>query len=250
MDRYGLLGYPLGHSFSARYFAEKFEREGISGCTYENFPLPDIERLPAWLSGQADLRGFNVTIPYKEAILPYLETLSDEARAIGAVNCVKVLPDGKLGGFNTDAYGFSLSLRQLIGEASPRALVLGTGGASKAVCHALEGLGLDYWLVSRSRGPERLSYEDISPEVIGFCRLIVNTTPLGTFPEVDGCPDLPYEAMGPEHFLFDLVYNPPLTEFLRRGEARGASVQNGYEMLLAQAERSWEIWNKEVKTSI
>lgn len=242
MKTYGLIGYPLGHSFSVRYFADKFAAEGIADCRYLNFPLESIEKLPEMLEREKDLRGFNVTIPYKQAVFTYLGSLSDEARQIGAVNCVKVTPAG-LKGFNTDAYGFSRSLLTLIESERPQALVLGTGGASRAVIYVLGQLGIPYRLVSRRRGEGRISYTELTPEHIRQHRLIINATPLGTYPKVEECPPIPYEALGPEHFLFDLVYNPPVTEFLGRGTAQGARVRNGYDMLIGQAEKAWEIWN-------
>ncbi len=242
MKTYGLIGYPLGHSFSARYFADKFTREQIADCQYLNFPIESIDQLPALLEHEKELQGFNVTIPYKQAVFAYLNDLSDEARTIGAVNCVKIAPHG-LKGFNTDAYGFSRSLLTLIGDQRPQALVLGTGGASKAVGYVLKQLGISYRLVSRQSGVDRLSYEEVTPEFIQHTPLIINATPLGTFPKIEGCPAIPYEALGPQHFLFDLVYNPAVTEFLKRGAAQGAHTQNGYDMLVGQAEKAWEIWN-------
>ena len=241
MKLYGLIGYPLGHSFSEKFFREKFAAEGIADCRYRNFPIPSIEELPRMLAENPDLRGFNITIPYKQAVLPYLASLSEEAEAIGAVNCVSV--SGKeLVGYNTDAYGFRRSLLRLIGEERPRALVLGTGGASRAVCYVLEQLGIDCRLVSRSAGEGRTSYEELTPEIIRERELIVNTTPLGTFPKVEECPDIPYEALTCRHYLYDLVYNPAVTEFLRRGAEHGALTMNGYKMLVGQAEKSWDIW--------
>ena len=239
---YGLIGFPLGHSFSARYFTVKFQRENLSGYEYRNFPLESIRELPAMLENHPGLLGFNVTIPYKQEVIPFLTALSAEAREIGAVNCVKITPQG-LYGHNTDAYGFRKSLLGLIGPMRPDALILGTGGASKAVGYVLRELGIAYTTVSRSGGPGRLCYRELTAEVMHSHPLIVNATPLGTFPKVAGCPALPYETITPAHFLFDLVYNPPLTEFLRRGKAQGAAICNGYEMLVGQAEKAWEIWN-------
>ncbi len=243
MKRYGLIGYPLGHSFSQRYFTEKFEREGIAGCTYENFPIESIDRLDEVLERHPDLCGFNVTIPYKERIIPRLRSMAEEARKIGAVNCVRVTPEG-LVGHNTDAYGFRTSLLKLLDGAHPeRALVLGTGGASKAVKYVLEQLGIPFDVVSRKASAGNFTYDELTSETVRTRRLIVNATPLGTFPKTDECPDIPYEAIGETHFLFDLVYNPPLTEFLRRGRQQGAAVANGYDMLVGQAEKAWSIWN-------
>lgn len=243
MKLYGLIGYPLGHSFSARYFADKFQHEGIAACAYRNFPLESITALPQLLAEQPELQGFNVTIPYKQAVLPYLSSVSDEAREIGAVNCVRITPQG-LVGYNTDAYGFKKSLLELIGTQRPSALVLGTGGASKAVRYVLTELGISFLQLSRHTAPGVITYEELTSEIMTSHRLIVNATPLGTFPKVDEAPNLPYHALGADHFLFDLVYNPPLTEFLKRGAAQGAAIRNGYEMLVGQAEKAWGIWNQ------
>ena len=243
MRQYGLIGFPLGHSFSQRYFAEKFQKEGIENCSYTNFPIEKIEKIEEVLQEHPDLQGFNVTIPYKQAIIPYLSKLSREAATIGAVNCVRLTPDGMIG-YNTDAYGFQNSLNTLLNGAHPeRALVLGTGGASRAVKFVLNEERIPFDTVSRRPQGADYTSEMLTDEIIKAHPLIVNCTPLGTFPKTDECPDLPYEAIGPSHFLFDLVYNPPLTEFLRRGQQRGASIRNGYEMLVGQAELAWKIWN-------
>ena len=236
MKLYGLIGYPLGHSFSQRYFTDKFAAAGIADCAYRNFPIETIEGVETVLQTPG-LRGFNVTVPY-------LSGLSDEARAIGAVNCVKITPEG-LTGYNTDAYGFRRSLLNLLGDVRPeKALVLGTGGASKAVKYVLEQLGIAFDAVSRDGKNGAYTYGDLSEEIVRAHRLIVNATPLGTFPNAEGCPVLPYEALGAGHFLFDLVYNPAVTEFLKRGAAQGAATRNGYDMLVGQAEKAWEIWNE------
>lgn len=242
MKLYGLIGYPLEHSFSARYFAEKFRRLSLTGVEYRNFPIEDIAMLPGILAGNPDLKGFNVTIPYKEAVIPYLDSISDEARAIGAVNCVKIAGNLKLG-YNTDVAGFRRSLTAMIGNERPNALILGSGGASKAVEYVLRELGIEHKIVSRKAGAGRLGYEDLDEGVVRAHRLIVNATPLGTFPDTGTFPDIPYTGIGPDHFLFDLVYNPETTQFMRRGLERGASVKNGYEMLVGQAEEAWSIWN-------
>ncbi len=241
MKKYGLIGYPLGHSFSERWFREKFAREGIMDCSYTAMPIAHIGMLPELLAANPGLRGLNVTIPYKEAVMPYLTRLDDEARQVGAVNCVKI-ENGELTGYNTDVYGFRRSLLGLIGDQRPDALVLGSGGAAKAVAHVLRGLGMAYRIVSRRKSGEGLAYDELTTEVIARHPLIVNTTPLGTYPAVDGCPALPYDGIGAGHFLYDLVYNPPLTRFLAQGAERGAATMNGERMLVGQAERSWEIW--------
>ncbi len=232
----------MGHSSSAAYFGDKFMREGVADCEYRLFELPAITALPAMLAAHPDLRGFNVTIPYKQQVIPYLDSLSAEAEAIGAVNCVKIGPDGKLAGNNTDAYGFQKTLLELIGDARPDALVLGTGGASKAVQYVLRSLGISYELVSRTPAPDTLTYARAAG-LVSTHKLIVNTTPLGMTPKTEDRPDLPYDRLTPDHFLYDLVYNPPLTRFLEPGQQMGAQTMNGRGMFVAQAERSWEIWN-------
>lgn len=243
MKRYGLIGRPLGHSFSAGYFAEKFRREGIVECDYALYELPSIEALPALLAAQPALRGFNVTIPYKQRIFDYLDDVSEEAARIGAVNCVR-RDGGQLTGFNTDIEGIRLSLGMLLGAEVPEAaLVLGTGGASQAVRYALAEAGIACAVVSRDPQRGDLGYDDLAPQVVAAHRLIVNATPVGTFPHADEAPALPYEALTPAHCLFDLVYNPAQTQFLLRGERQGARTLNGLPMLEAQAEASWRIWN-------
>lgn len=243
MKRYGLIGRPLGHSFSAGYFAAKFRREGITGCDYALYELPSIEALPELLGAQPELQGFNVTIPYKQRIFDYLDDVSEEAARIGAVNCVR-RDGGRLTGFNTDIEGIRLSLRLLLGDDLPEAaLVLGTGGASQAVQYALAEAGIPYAVVSRDPARGNFLYDDLRPEIVAGHRLIVNATPVGTFPHVDEAPLLPYEALTAAHYLFDLVYNPERTQFLLRGERQGAHTLNGLPMLEAQAEASWRIWN-------
>ena len=243
MKRYGLIGYPLSHSFSQRYFTEKFAREGIADCAYSNFSIPSIEELPAVLA-DPELRGLNVTIPYKQQVIPFLTASSPVVEAIGACNCIKI-EDGVRTGYNTDVVGFERSLVKKLGDHHRQALVLGTGGASKAVEWVLDQLGIVYRLVSRSPRPDTgdLGYDDLDAGLVACYTLIVNTTPVGMYPKVDDCPPLPYEALGPRHYLYDLIYNPERTLFLRRGEARGAMVENGHEMLVLQAEESWRIWN-------
>jgi len=246
MRRYGLIGYPLGHSFSERYFAEKFARQGLADCRYDNFAIETIEALPALVASAPDLCGFNVTIPYKEAVLPYLDAIAPEAAAVGAVNCVAIDRRGgapRLTGYNTDVYGFGESVGQLLGAWRPSALVLGTGGAARAVGHVLEALGVSYRKISRRAAEGVWAYDELTEEVVRQAKLIVNTTPLGTFPAVDARPPLPYGAIGQGHALHDLVYNPAETAFLREGRRRGATVKNGWQMLVGQAERSWEIWS-------
>lgn len=247
MKQYGLIGFPLGHSRSAAYFAEKFVRERIADCRYDLFELRSIGELPQLLERIPELRGFNVTIPYKRQILPFLDDLSEEARRIGAVNCVRRRDDGRLVGYNTDATGLMLSLRNFLAGASPeRALVLGTGGASEAVRFVLERMGIGCDRVSRTarRGDERIyGYKELTPAIVASHRLIINASPVGMFPRTDEAPALPYGALTPHHLLFDLIYNPERTLFLERGARQGARTCNGMEMFVRQAERSWEIWN-------
>ena len=242
MRRYGLVGYPLGHSFSKSYFTEFFRRENLPDCSYENFAIESIRQIERVVS-TPELCGFNVTIPYKQQIIPYLDSLSSEAEAIGAVNCVKVL-GGKLHGYNTDCYGFRLSLLDLIGENRPAALVLGSGGASKAVGYALRQLGIEYRLVSRTPDSQSLSYDALDEETMRSHRLIINTTPLGMYPDTNSAPQIPYGLIGKGHYMYDLVYNPAQTLFMARGAERGAETMNGAKMLRLQAEKSWEIWNQ------
>lgn len=237
MRRFALIGYPLGHSLSASYFGEKFAREGIDA---EYSPLA-IERAEEVLPHCEHLSGFNVTIPHKQAIMPFLSAISEEAQAIGAVNCVKVTPDG-LEGYNTDVVGIRKSLEGVTLEGA-KALVLGTGGASKAVQYVLRTSGAEVKVVSRTEGAANLTYNDLSEELIADTDIIVNTTPLGMFPNTDSAPALPYSALSAKHTLFDCVYNPRLTKFLQLGAERGAKTIDGMTMFYAQAEASWAIWN-------
>jgi shikimate dehydrogenase len=246
MKIYGIIGRPLGHSFSKRYFEEKFAAEGLSDHRYCNFPLNDIAELSNILAEHPDLLGFNVTIPYKQEIIDRLDDVSPEAKAIGAVNCVKI-EGARLVGYNTDATGFAAGLAKLIGSEHPRALVLGTGGASRAVRYVLERAGIEYSVISRTKTADTITYDELTPLIIKAHPLIINTTPLGTWPHTDGKPAIPYGAISPHHFLYDLVYNPPVTAFLAEGRERGAVTINGGEMLTVQAEESWKIWNEGAK---
>ena len=240
---YGLLGRVLGHSFSQAYFTDKFARDGVD-AEYLNLELPDISGLGALLAAHPSLRGFNVTIPYKQAVMPLLHSLDASAVEVGAVNVVSVLPDGSLRGYNTDASAFACSLGHLLeGRAMPsRALVHGTGGASLAVNAALRRMGVEPCAVSRTASAGRLNYDDLTPEIVRAATLIVNTTPLGMWPDTGSAPQLPYDAITPAHACFDLVYNPDPTLFMRQCAARGAAVASGLEMLHLQAEASWAIW--------
>ena len=244
MKRYGLIGYPLTHSFSQRYFTEKFEREGITGCSYANYSLPSIGEL-AGLLRDPELCGLNVTIPYKQQVIPYLDARDEVVAAIGACNCIKIV-EGRLSGYNTDVVGFERSLVRRLEGHHRRALVLGSGGAAKAVEWVLGRLGISWLTVSRRPRPGSgsIGYEDVDAGLLAEHTLVINTTPLGMYPHSDECPPLPYEAMTSRHYLFDLIYNPAKTLFLQKGEARGATVENGLEMLVLQAEESWRIWNE------
>ncbi len=246
MIRYGLIGYPLSHSFSKQYFATKFARENITDVTYELFPLEAIERLPALLRQHPHLVGLNVTIPHKQRVIPLLDRLDPVAERIGAVNTIKINPDsGQRVGYNSDYYGFKQSLTPWLSQrAMKSALVLGTGGASKAVVCALQDLGIDYQYVSRNQSPQAISYQALRDDYsLTDFSLIINTTPLGMSPHVDAAPDLDYDQLKAAQLCYDLVYNPEETLFMKRAAAQGASVKNGLEMLHLQAEKSWEIWN-------
>jgi shikimate dehydrogenase len=247
MDKYGLIGYPLGHSFSISYFNEKFQNEDID-AVYENFEIPQIENLVEVLNVNPELKGLNVTIPYKEKVLNYLDNVSPEARAIGAVNVIKVDHNGNditLTGYNSDVIGFTKSIEPMLQRYHKKALILGTGGASKAINYGLKSLGLETVYVSRYERPGTICYKDITPEVVKEYNVIINCTPVGMFPKTDECPDLPYEAMDNHTILYDLIYNPDETLFMNRGKQYGATVKNGLEMLLLQAFASWDFWNKE-----
>lgn len=242
MRRFGLIGYPLSHSFSRVYFTEKFRKEGLSDCVYENFPLESIDELPGLLHTRPDLAGLNVTIPYKAQVIPYLHE-SQLPDGLSACNCIRV-EGGKLTGYNTDLTGFRESFKTLLRNEDRRALVLGNGGATAAVVYALDQLGIAYHIVSRAlHGRSSLVYADLNEDLVRSHSLIINTTPLGMAPRTEECPPIPYEHIGPEHYLFDVVYNPEETMFLRKGRERGARTRNGHEMLVIQAEESWKIWN-------
>jgi shikimate dehydrogenase len=243
MRKFGLIGYPLGHSFSGKYFTAKFEAENITDAQYGLFELENINHFPAFLSQHSGLVGLSVTIPHKQNIIPFLDEIDPVAAKIGAVNTVKI-SGGKTTGYNTDIIGFRDSLKTFCPEfASQKALVLGTGGASKAVQAALTQLQIPYKIVFRSPKNGDLTYAQLTEEIIKEYKLIINTTPLGTFPEVNSCPEIPFEYLSAEHYLFDLVYNPSETEFMKKGKQAGTKTKNGYEMLVLQAEAAWQIWN-------
>lgn len=241
---YGLIGYPLTHSFSKVFFNEKFEAENIP-AEYRNFEITDVSQFREILVNYPALRGLNVTLPYKEAIIPFLDELDETAEEVGAVNVIRFIREkGKLmlKGYNSDVTGFSESISPLLTDEHNHALILGTGGASKAVEYALCKLGIDATLVSRTPSANQLGYKELTAEVMDRCRVIVNTTPLGMYPRVDACPDIPYERLTPSHLLYDLLYNPDETVFMKKGRRQGATVKNGLEMLLLQAFVAWDIW--------
>lgn len=244
MNLYGLIGYPLGHSFSKQYFNEKFEKEGLEDCFFELYPLQQINDLPALLNVHPNLKGLAVTIPYKQAVMNMLTDCSEEAVAIGAVNCIKISAHSLMG-FNTDVIGFERSFLQHLLPQHNKALVFGTGGASKAVQYVLNKLNIPFVLVSRNGNAHQniLSYEEVTSAMVKEHLLLINCTPLGMSPDESSKPALPYEALSPQHYLYDLVYKPAMTAFLKEGEVRNAVTKNGFEMLLLQAEENWKIWN-------
>jgi len=246
MKKYGLIGFPLTHSFSKRYFTEKFETEKIDS-TYENFEIADIAKFPEIIKNNPEIIGLNVTIPYKEKVIPFLNELNDSAREIGAVNTVKITRTESgvfLKGFNTDTFGFETSLKPLLKEHHKKALILGTGGASKALKYVLTKLGIEFISASIEELKENeIRYEEIDEKMMSERLLIINATPLGTYPKTEAFPNIPYQFITEKHLLFDLVYNPEVTQFMAKGMQKGATVKNGYEMLLNQAIKSYEIWN-------
>ena len=243
MKTFGLIGYPLSHSFSKKYFSDKFMDEGLSDCIYENFPIENIELIEEIIQYHPSLVGLNVTIPFKEKVIPYLDDTNEIVKETGACNCIKI-HQGKKIGFNTDVIGFGKSLDVKLNASHKHALVLGTGGAAKAVHYALKQRNISYLEVSRSpSSSDIISYEDIDKSVIEAHTLIINTTPVGMYPNVDVAPPIPYQFIHQAHYMFDLVYNPDETKFLQKGKAMGATVENGSDMLKIQADASWEIWN-------
>jgi shikimate dehydrogenase len=246
MRKFGLIGYPLGHSFSKKYFSDKFHNEHIIDCSYETYPIADINLINHLIENEPDLVGLNVTIPYKSDIVKFLDTISPEAREIGAVNVIKLKRTGagvKLSGYNSDITGIKDSLYPFINGKVHRALVLGTGGSSRAVCYVLRKMGLTVTLVSRVRRAGIISYSDVHSDLLSMSGLIVNTTPLGMFPDIDSYPGIDYKMLNSNHILFDLVYNPEITAFLQKGAEQGCTIISGLKMLHSQAEKSWEIWN-------
>lgn len=261
MKVFGLIGYPLSHSFSKKYFTEKFEKLGITDHTYELFPIEKIEDLPQLIANNPTLVGLNVTIPYKESVIPFLSELDETAKVVGAVNTIKIIKNShpnvggvprsgegvQLIGYNTDVTGFSQSIKPLLHPQHERALILGTGGAAKAVAHVLKGLGIQYYFVSREKKslPNCLTYAELNQAVFNACKLIVNTTPVGMYPNVEEAPALPYQFFTPQHLAYDLVYNPTDTRFMQLAAQQGAHAVNGLNMLYSQAEAAWKVWNKD-----
>ncbi len=244
MDKYGLIGYPLKHSFSKGYFNEKFAAENIK-AEYVNFEIPSIRDFKKVIADNPDLKGLNVTIPYKEQVIPLLDEVSENAKQIGAINVIKIVRDKKkvkLIGYNSDIIGFKESIEPLLNPNQKMALILGTGGSAKAVFHGLNQLGINSMFVSRTKADGVLTYEELTPEVMEIYRIIVNCTPVGMFPKTDECPAIPYHLLTSNHLLYDLLYNPNETLFMKKGKENGASVKNGLEMLLLQAFVAWEFW--------
>lgn len=243
MHKLGLLGKNISYSFSRGYFKSKFEKEGITNVTYENFDIEDISIFPSIIQNTEGLKGLNVTIPYKQAVMPFLDKIDEKAKAIGAVNTIKVKKNGKLVGYNTDCYGFKKSLKPYLKAHHKNALILGTGGASKAVAYVLKELGIAYEYVSRTVSPNvRFTYDDLNESIIDEFEIIINCSPLGTFPNVENCPNIPYGGISEKHILYDLIYNPLETKFLKIGKEHNATTINGLKMLELQAEKSWSIW--------
>jgi shikimate dehydrogenase len=242
MNLYGLIGFPLGHSFSKKYFTEKFENEGLGHCFFELFPIERIGSFPSLLNDQPSLKGIAVTIPYKKTVIPYLDELSDAAKEIGAVNCIQI-NEGKLKGYNTDVIGFERSFVPLLQPHHTKALVLGTGGSSSAVLYILRRLNIVFSIVSRTPEENEIGYDDIDQELLEEFTIIINCTPVGMTPDTDAAPEIPYKFLGSRHYCYDLIYTPAETKFLRLAKSYGAAIMNGYEMLVIQAEENWKIWN-------
>lgn len=242
---YGIIGYPLGHSFSPQYFNQKFGSEGIDAA-YRSFPIKDLADFPKFIDDHPALAGLNVTIPHKKTIIPYLDDIDPAAQEIGAVNCISI-SNGIKKGYNTDVLGFTISIKPLLRPHHSHALVLGTGGGSDAVAYSLTSLCIPYKKVSRQPQTDMLQYQELNKEIITACKLIINTTPLGMYPDVESYPPIPYQYLTENHLLYDLIYYPDTTTFLKLGKEKGATIKNGYEMLLLQAEASWEIWTSQTE---
>ena len=253
MKTYGLIGFPLSHSFSHNYFAEKFKHSTISDCEFKNFPLEDINDFSALIKSNPTICGLSVTIPHKQSVIKCLDELDESAKEVGAVNCIRIQHPAssiqKLVGYNTDIFGFEKSLMPLLTSYHTHALILGTGGASKAIQYVLRKIKIDYYLVSRMKSQNSISktYADLNKEIISTHSIIVNTTPLGMFPNINECPPIPYQHLTGQHLLYDLTYNPEESLFLKKGKENDAQIKNGLEMLHLQAEKAWEIWNSPAK---
>jgi shikimate dehydrogenase len=246
MKQLGLIGYPLSHSFSKKYFDEKFQKLNLTDFSFSVFSMENINQFPALLNEHKNLIGLSVTIPHKETIIPFLDELDEVAKEIGAVNCIKI-SNGKLKGYNTDALGFKQSLRPFLDVNHTKALVFGTGGAAKAVAYVLKKQNIDVWFVTRKKNtdlPNSFTYEELTEEIVAACKLLVNTTPVGMHPNINECPALPYNAITPQHLVYDLTYNPAETLFLQKAKQQGALISNGYNMLCFQADEAWRIWNE------
>ena len=245
MKLYGLIGYPLGHSFSKQYFTEKFEREGLKDCSFEAFPIESIDKFPALLKDNPSLKGMAVTIPYKETVMQFIDEFSEEVKYIGATNSIKI-KDGKLTAYNTDIIGFEQTFARQLQPHHTKALVLGSGGASKAVKYVLQKRGIEFLTVTRNENPAAgfISYKQAAEKIATGYNVIINCSPAGMYPNDNTCPNIPYELLNENCYLYDLVYKPLKTLFLQKGEEKGASIENGYDMLLIQAEASWKIWNE------
>lgn len=242
--KFGLLGKNISYSFSKKYFTDKFEKINFTHYSYTNFDIDSITEFPTLVANTKNLKGLNVTIPYKEAIIPYLTKMSKNAEIIGAVNVIKITKNGNLKGYNSDFYGFKKALEPLLQDSHKKALILGTGGASKAIAFALKKLKIEYDFVSRNPSEYEFTYQELDKEIFDDYQIIINTTPVGTFPSIDDCPPLDYSLFTDKHIAFDLIYNPEETKFLRLAKEQGAVTKNGYDMLVFQADKSWEIWNR------
>lgn len=246
MRKFGLIGKNISYSFSESYFKTKFENENINNTTYQNFDIQNISEIKNIISKTDNLIGLNVTIPYKEEIIPFLDKINIKAKKIGAVNTIKINENGKLIGYNTDCYGFKKSLKPLLKSNHKKAIILGTGGASKAVAYTLNELGIEYIYVSRKASElTKITYNNLTLDLIKTHHIIINCSPVGTFPNIEQCPNIPYEAITDHHILYDLIYNPQETKFLKLGKQNGATTINGLTMLKLQAEKAWLIWNKD-----
>ena len=243
MNRFGLIGFPLGHSFSQQYFNNKFKTENLNDCFFELFPIENVDSFPELLQAHKDLKGLAVTIPYKQTIINFLTSIDEAASEIGAVNCIKISSQ-KIIGFNTDVIGFENSIKPILKPHHKKALIFGTGGGSKAVQFVYKKLGIEFLLVSRSKNQQHIQYQDINELICEDYNIIVNATPVGMTPNNDKCPEIPYQFLSEKHLLFDLIYNPAETLFLQKGREAGAQTKNGHEMLITQAEANWKIWNQ------